>query len=109
MRGGAVKVHMASTKRHGLKTFWNRLLIKLRLREDWDNPLITPPAFENVKPHVYDPEFEGTKLTYCGQCGAGEKHQIHVKAHPFVPSPFPQAGGRCDRCTELPEHPMHWV
>jgi hypothetical protein len=62
---------------HGLKTFWNRLLIKMKLRVDWDNPLITPPAFRDVKPHVYDPEFEQKELTFCALCGAGRLHPIH--------------------------------
>jgi hypothetical protein len=57
---------------------WNWLLVKLRLRVDWDNPLITPPAFDNVKPHEYDPEMEdGEMLTFCALCGAGRLHPIH--------------------------------
>jgi hypothetical protein len=77
---------MATTKGYGLKTFWNRLLIKLKLRVDWDNPLITPPAFENVKPHAYDNELDGKVLTFCALCGAGPQHAIHVPTNSSRPN-----------------------
>jgi hypothetical protein len=68
---------MATTKGHGLKTFWNWLMVKLFWYEDWDNPLRTPPAFTDVIPHPYDPECDGKILMVCALCGGGERHPIH--------------------------------
>lgn len=65
-----------------MKHLWNRFLIILHLRHDWENETqITPPAFENVKPHAYDPEMDGETLTFCAQCGGGPKHRIHLRAN----------------------------
>lgn len=82
-----------------MKRLWNRLLILLRIRFDWDkHPEVAPPAFENVQPHVYDPEIERAiftdgrwhniieQLPYCAQCGAGEKHSIHVQQAVLKPA-----------------------
>jgi len=73
---------------------WNRLLIFLHLRPDWDNPDLTPPAFDSA-PHTYDPYIDGKTLTYCAACGGGRLHAIHTK--PITPASDPHRPPMVDR------------
>jgi hypothetical protein len=61
---------------------WNRLLILLRLRTDWNNPVNAPPAFSCV-PHEYR---DNCGAGCCVDCGGGSAHSIHHgKRVPFTP------------------------
>ena len=58
-------------------SMWNRLLILLGLRTDWNNPVNAPPAW-SVAPHEYRPHETNP---CCVECGGGSAHLIHHGVH----------------------------
>ena len=57
-----------------LRECWHRVLVFLRLRPDYRNPDVCPPAFETDGPHRFK-RFAGSLV--CGECGGGRLHRIH--------------------------------
>ncbi len=63
---------------------WNRLLIKLGFRIDFDLPENAPPAW-STRPHQYR---DTLNAGCCVECGGGSAHAIH---HGKLVAPRPPA------------------